>query len=156
MIRRPPRSTRTDTLFPYTTLFRSHAAGRWLLAHRAVTEDGPGGNAAAGQRIQSLPVDHQVAVVLDDVGRLEITDIAGVIHRVDQEPAAGLERFRGDREHPPAVRVIVEVAEDVSPVEDAVEAASPGQVQHVAVDVLDGDSKGGGILTGPLGKGDRK
>src|SRR3546814_4539311 len=29
MIRRPPRSTRTDTLFPYTTLFRSiRAAGR--------------------------------------------------------------------------------------------------------------------------------
>src|SRR3546814_1750219 len=26
MIRRPPRSTRTDTLFPYTTLFRSEAA----------------------------------------------------------------------------------------------------------------------------------
>src|SRR3546814_1175609 len=26
MIRRPPRSTRTDTLFPYTTLFRSHMA----------------------------------------------------------------------------------------------------------------------------------
>src|SRR3546814_14511537 len=32
MIRRPPRSTRTDTLFPYTTLFRSN--GRHLgLAH---------------------------------------------------------------------------------------------------------------------------
>src|SRR3546814_7688620 len=27
MIRRPPRSTRTDTLFPYTTLFRSVRAG---------------------------------------------------------------------------------------------------------------------------------
>src|SRR3546814_19935479 len=27
MIRRPPRSTRTDTLFPYTTLFRSGYAG---------------------------------------------------------------------------------------------------------------------------------
>src|SRR3546814_14899198 len=27
MIRRPPRSTRTDTLFPYTTLFRSNARG---------------------------------------------------------------------------------------------------------------------------------
>src|SRR3546814_8522564 len=27
MIRRPPRSTRTDTLFPYTTLFRSKGAG---------------------------------------------------------------------------------------------------------------------------------
>src|SRR3546814_13534644 len=28
MIRRPPRSTRTDTLFPYTTLFRSVAERR--------------------------------------------------------------------------------------------------------------------------------
>src|SRR3546814_13419940 len=28
MRRRPPRSTRTDTLFPYTTLFRSRAAAR--------------------------------------------------------------------------------------------------------------------------------
>src|SRR3546814_7494151 len=28
MIRRPPRSTRTDTLFPYTTLFRSGSAER--------------------------------------------------------------------------------------------------------------------------------
>src|SRR3546814_1626702 len=28
MIRRPPRSTRTDTLFPYTTLFRSLRRGR--------------------------------------------------------------------------------------------------------------------------------
>src|SRR3546814_13173512 len=27
MIRRPPRSTRTDTLFPYTTLFRSQLPG---------------------------------------------------------------------------------------------------------------------------------
>src|SRR3546814_13170064 len=27
MIRRPPRSTRTDTLFPYTTLFRSRLEG---------------------------------------------------------------------------------------------------------------------------------
>src|SRR3546814_17652221 len=33
MIRRPPRSTRTDTLFPYTTLFRSLAGGfAWLAA----------------------------------------------------------------------------------------------------------------------------
>src|SRR3546814_17201692 len=36
MIRRPPRSTRTDTLFPYTTLFRSilmrpHPDGGWLI-----------------------------------------------------------------------------------------------------------------------------
>src|SRR3546814_2476458 len=30
MIRRPPRSTRTDTLFPYTTLFRSRGPGETL------------------------------------------------------------------------------------------------------------------------------
>src|SRR3546814_16533346 len=30
MIRRPPRSTRTDTLFPYTTLFRSACSSRFL------------------------------------------------------------------------------------------------------------------------------
>src|SRR3546814_12025065 len=30
MLRRPPRSTRTDTLFPYTTLFRSLRPGRVL------------------------------------------------------------------------------------------------------------------------------
>src|SRR3546814_9028253 len=29
MIRRPPRSTRTDTLFPYTTLFRSRVAASY-------------------------------------------------------------------------------------------------------------------------------
>src|SRR3546814_5779715 len=29
MILRPPRSTRTDTLFPYTTLFRSIGAASW-------------------------------------------------------------------------------------------------------------------------------
>src|SRR3546814_9790011 len=33
MIRRPPISTRTDTLFPYTTLFRSRSAGFLAVAH---------------------------------------------------------------------------------------------------------------------------
>src|SRR3546814_989635 len=37
MIRRPPRSTRTDTLFPYTTLFRSPEA----LIARAQTDKYP-------------------------------------------------------------------------------------------------------------------
>src|SRR3546814_5617688 len=41
MIRRPPRSTRTDTLFPYTTLFRSE--GDHLIAHElAHTTDSAG------------------------------------------------------------------------------------------------------------------
>src|SRR3546814_20613490 len=34
MLRRPPRSTRTDTLFPYTTLFRA----TWIHAARAYAE----------------------------------------------------------------------------------------------------------------------
>src|SRR3546814_1535473 len=42
MIRRPPRSTRTDTLFPYTTLFRS---GR-----RAPYSTGPGRKPAEDRR----------------------------------------------------------------------------------------------------------
>src|SRR3546814_14031807 len=35
MIRLPPRSTRTNTLFPYSTLFRAHV-GRQLRAHMGV------------------------------------------------------------------------------------------------------------------------
>src|SRR3546814_10167226 len=38
MIRRPPRSTRTDTLFPYTTLFRSVLA--WFDANNRATAMG--------------------------------------------------------------------------------------------------------------------
>src|SRR3546814_7377806 len=42
MIRRPPRSTRTDTLFPYTTLFRSDAV-------RVVVQVGCGGGGLCHQ-----------------------------------------------------------------------------------------------------------
>src|SRR3546814_10740279 len=53
MIRRPPRSTRTDTLFPYTTLFRSlrHDGAVWhrrLDAGRAVRHDAAVFHAASG------------------------------------------------------------------------------------------------------------
>src|SRR3546814_5741494 len=45
-IRRPPRSTRTDTLFPYTTLFRSTLGA---LAHRGdLAREHPEGVAALG------------------------------------------------------------------------------------------------------------
>src|SRR3546814_19805018 len=46
MIRRQPRSTRTDTLFPYTTLFRSPGAG---IAHQPVA-----------QRLFGRALDHRV------------------------------------------------------------------------------------------------
>src|SRR3546814_6714255 len=56
MIRRPPRSTRTDTLFPSTTLFRSPAgdAGRRPYPSggspaAAARTDGQGGRGAAGR-----------------------------------------------------------------------------------------------------------
>src|SRR3546814_18159533 len=39
MIRRPPRSTRTDTLFPYTTLFRSVGGARVTTLKTAVWAD---------------------------------------------------------------------------------------------------------------------
>src|SRR3546814_14512381 len=49
MILRPPRSTRTDTLFPYTTLFRSDAAprraGRTRIGTQALSADGAGPDA---------------------------------------------------------------------------------------------------------------
>src|SRR3546814_21194490 len=35
MLRRPPRSTRTDTLFPYTTLFRSNQSSEGRVAEQA-------------------------------------------------------------------------------------------------------------------------
>src|SRR3546814_11505028 len=84
MIRRPPRSTRTDTLFPYTTLFRSaggqHAApafdrlvrfavkrrrrrGNAPLGHGAVA--GKGGGPAAVDDRHSL---EQLVPVGDDPG----------------------------------------------------------------------------------------
>src|SRR3546814_19384474 len=56
MIRRPPRSTRTDTLFPYTTLFRS-----WKRRHR----DGNalaaqfGENCVAGARKRGFDIAHR-------------------------------------------------------------------------------------------------
>src|SRR3546814_8875042 len=40
MIRRPPRSTRTDTLFPYTTLFRSLPGGIVVVATAAAVAAG--------------------------------------------------------------------------------------------------------------------
>src|SRR3546814_8463474 len=51
MIRRPPRSTRTDTLFPYTTLFRSEFGcnGKRL----GVEYDAYGLTAANGKRLEA-------------------------------------------------------------------------------------------------------
>src|SRR3546814_10315575 len=67
MIRRPPRSTRTDTLFPYTTLFRSLAGrmlcrgcARWPYARR-------------GDRADSTENPHRGRLELDRVRSEEHT-----------------------------------------------------------------------------------
>src|SRR3546814_18945942 len=73
MIRRPPRSTRTDTLFPYTTLFRSmvhHQAGgvidiEYIIIrdrdHHGTRKDGQKSRGDAGHKrsLVELP-QHQV------------------------------------------------------------------------------------------------
>src|SRR3546814_9958208 len=54
MIRRPPRSTRTDTLFPYTTLFRSNERTR---RHRQCREAGGADQQPQFDRAQRLAID---------------------------------------------------------------------------------------------------
>src|SRR3546814_15594184 len=48
-IRRPPRSTRTDTLFPYTTLFRSRFSPEARALEQGAAEDDETGDAAAAE-----------------------------------------------------------------------------------------------------------
>src|SRR3546814_5735669 len=53
MIRRPPRSTRTDTLFPYTTLCRSQAAGE--PARNRAAAGGGGGSGSGSEAALTAP-----------------------------------------------------------------------------------------------------
>src|SRR3546814_20734654 len=55
MIRRPPRSTRTDTLFPYTTLFRSPGTRMPCIGSRLAARSSSRSNiSASSQRILTL------------------------------------------------------------------------------------------------------
>src|SRR3546814_7106334 len=67
MIRRPPRSTRTDTLFPYTTLFRSTCC----IAHlfHSPTRDGIQGRRAknfAGAQAETGMMQRATDCVIDE------------------------------------------------------------------------------------------
>src|SRR3546814_6447661 len=89
MIRRPPRSTRTDTLFPYTTLFRSDL----LVPFQAVLERvhrvaGPIDIALAhpDAEFDLAPRHGREAVAVDDkVARDEREEIGGFRPRVRSE-----------------------------------------------------------------------
>src|SRR3546814_20712773 len=77
MIRRPPRSTRTDTLFPYTTLFRTSAGFRRELASRCVV--------AGGTR---LPV-----AVVTGPGTVPVAFADGVHHVLPEAAAAWVDKL---------------------------------------------------------------
>src|SRR3546814_562462 len=85
MIRRPPRSTRTDTLFPYTTLFRSglHAAG--TIAYEAGYALEP----RLTRLARALPKGEPLLWfgLFKDVQRLSAADVPSLLHA----PAAKLE-----------------------------------------------------------------
>src|SRR3546814_6230649 len=74
MIRRPPRSTRTDTLFPYTTLFRSpennYRTPETLGADRLAAVIGAGSSQVLSQPIQA-------ATSLSDTGSPRLVIAAG-------------------------------------------------------------------------------
>src|SRR3546814_9563822 len=67
MIRRPPRSTRTDTLFPYTTLFRSPVVELELLNRLRLAFER--GIPAVGGRIPAhIDKAHQSCVITQEMG----------------------------------------------------------------------------------------
>src|SRR3546814_7083798 len=74
MIRRPPRSTRTDTLFPYTTLFRSCA----IEAETSIVQAGLETDLEVVERLVGELIDHHARRV--ETTRTE----AGGIGRIDQ------------------------------------------------------------------------
>src|SRR3546814_15683324 len=98
MLRRPPRSTRTDTLFPYTTLFRS---GRFihparLHADEAVLDEVETPDAVLAAKVverrQQSGGRHRLPVQRDAVAALEIDyDIFGGVGRI-----LGIDRARID------------------------------------------------------------
>src|SRR3546814_19488404 len=67
MIRRPPRSTRTDTLFPYPTLFRSsffHIGGDSILAIRMAARASEAGYTLTPSDVFQLQTIEQLAQLL--------------------------------------------------------------------------------------------
>src|SRR3546814_2397722 len=82
MIRRPPRATRTDTLFPYTTLFRSDAHGRFGGTVAGIA----GGGKHADQRTD---VDDRAIARLHQLGdcRLDSEEDSSLIDRHHLVPA---------------------------------------------------------------------
>src|SRR3546814_5343918 len=71
MLRRPPRSTRTDTLFPYTTLFRSVAVSIQVDGARAVRRLERREPGARNAVHQAVALQHEQRVGLAGAARSE-------------------------------------------------------------------------------------
>src|SRR3546814_12540164 len=84
MIRRPPRSTRTDTLFPYTTLFRSDGAMRF--AENEYRWSTPVNKRFTLQK-SGIGVEARTFVTSDQSGPLAVTflHLADYLHRATWE-----------------------------------------------------------------------
>src|SRR3546814_8367322 len=94
MIRPPPRSTRTDTLFPYTTLFRSHLQP--AAAERCGARIGVGAREANDSR-SSLGEADDVSPIVDD-SRGDGKGAATILLDTDQpSPGSAGEEPAGDR-----------------------------------------------------------
>src|SRR3546814_2043883 len=99
MIRRPPRSTRTDTLFPYTTLFRSfgNAAGRLESIRRQDHRDEPiVGKDLVGPVEEALNDVHFERRIADKCFDLALPEIDGAKIAQKDFAATVRERSRDD------------------------------------------------------------
>src|SRR3546814_18372104 len=83
MIRRPPRSTRTDTLFPYTTLFRSAGSRRASATLSATGVVRPAGKvcAAAGEAIAAA-IANKAALVRSEEYTSELQSLIRISYAV--------------------------------------------------------------------------
>src|SRR3546814_4635547 len=72
MIRRPPSSTRTDTRFPYTTLFRSTKILDTLIRHRLADSSGSADLTVKELRFnEAFPPDHLTSLALGVVANVQ-------------------------------------------------------------------------------------
>src|SRR3546814_12083976 len=90
MIRRPPRSTRTDTLFPYTTLFRS-ASPSCRKALLPVIGRKPHAERAIG--IDQRPTDHRRLFEHQRLGRCGIEPVLLRVGKLTKSGAAFVEQL---------------------------------------------------------------
>src|SRR3546814_4495825 len=96
MLRRPPRSTRTDTLFPYTTLFRSVAV-RMRAAGRDADQHVTGFDAAAVAQFGLLHRADGEAGQVVFARRVHVWHLRGLA--ADQRAAGQLAAFRDAADH---------------------------------------------------------